>query len=89
MEIVWRRAALNDLQAIREFIAEDNPDAAGRIVTAIHSAAERLADHSRLGRTGRVAGTRELVIPRTPYIVAYRIVADQIRVLAVIHASRR
>ena len=27
MEIIWRRTALNHLDAIREFIAEDNPDA--------------------------------------------------------------
>ncbi|MBH8572974.1 hypothetical protein I8752_08065 [Nostocaceae cyanobacterium CENA369] len=38
---------------------------------------------------GRIAGTRELVITRTPFIVAYRVRADQIEILAVIHATRR
>jgi hypothetical protein len=29
MRIIWRRAALNDLEAVREFIAQDNPQACG------------------------------------------------------------
>jgi plasmid stabilization system protein ParE len=42
-----------------------------------------------MGRPGRVPGTRELVVAGTPYVVAYRVAASQIDVLAVIHAARR
>jgi plasmid stabilization system protein ParE len=45
MEIVWRASALNDLEAIREFIAQDNPSAAARILTAIRVAVDRLGRH--------------------------------------------
>jgi len=89
MEIIWRQAALNDLEAIREFIAQDNPQAAARIRTTIRSAIERLAAYPNLGRAGRVEGTRELVIPDTPYIAAYRVVDDQLRILAIVHGSRQ
>ena len=41
------------------------------------------------GRPGRIEETRELVIDRTPYIVAYRIVGDTVRILRVLHGSRR
>jgi len=61
MEIVWRRSALNDLEALREFIAQDNPRAAARIYAAIQAAVERLAAYPNLGRAGRVEGTRELI----------------------------
>jgi len=54
MEIIWRRAALNDLEAIREFIAQDNPQPAARVRDAIRVAVSRLAVHPNLGRTGRV-----------------------------------
>ena len=40
------------------------------------------------GRIGRVGGTRELVIQRTPYIAAYRIHADRVRILRILHGSR-
>ena len=40
------------------------------------------------GREGRVAGTRELTIPGTPFVVAYRIEKNGMRILAVLHAAR-
>jgi toxin ParE1/3/4 len=89
MEIIWRRAALNDLEAIREFIAQDNPEAAGRVHATIRAAVDPLANYPNLGRAGRVDGTRELIIADFPYIVAYRVVENQIRILSVIHTSRQ
>jgi toxin ParE1/3/4 len=38
---------------------------------------------------GRVDATRELVIPRTPYVVAYTIVDEQVMILSVMHGARR
>jgi addiction module RelE/StbE family toxin len=89
MEIIWRRSALNDLEALREFITQDNPRAAARVCAAIQAAVERLAAYPNLGRAGRVEGTRELIIAEAPYIIAYRVVEDQIRILSVLHASRQ
>jgi len=89
MEIIWRRTALNHLDAIREFIAEDNPDAAARVCAAIEGAVSSLAEHPHLGRAGRVEGTRELILGSFPYIVAYRVAEDSVRILAVVHTSRQ
>ena len=89
MDIVWRPAALDDLEAARRYIAEDNPRAASRVYAAIVAAVGRLADHTRLGRPGRVEGTRELVVPRTPYIVAYAVSDEQVMILSVMHSARR
>jgi plasmid stabilization system protein ParE len=41
-----------------------------------------------MGRPGRVPGTRELVIPRTSFIVPYRLVGNAIHVLRIFHAAR-
>lgn len=70
MDIVWRRMALDDLEAARRYIAEHNPGAAARVHGAILASVGRLATHPNLGRPGRVVDTRELAVPGTPYIVA-------------------
>lgn len=89
MEIIWRRAALTDLDTIREFIAQDNADAAQRVRSAIQAAVSQLADHPDLGRSGRVDGPHELATAHMPYIVVYRVAAGQVRILALMHTSRQ
>ncbi|MDP1773155.1 MAG: type II toxin-antitoxin system RelE/ParE family toxin, partial [Methylobacter sp.] len=65
-----------------------NFHAAARIITKIRNSLAGLTANPSLGRPGRVDGTRELIITHTPYIVAYRILGNEIQVLAVIHAAR-
>jgi toxin ParE1/3/4 len=66
---------------IMAFIAEDSPRAAVRVVYEIRNAASRLALFSMLGRAGRVDGTRERIVPRTPYVIAYRFAASEVTLL--------
>ena len=90
MKIVWSPEAIQDLVSVRAYIAEDNPAAARRTVQLIVESIEQLLpDNPRIGRAGRVPGTRELVIPKTPYIVPYRLQRTTIQILRVYHAARR
>ncbi len=90
MRIVWTRPSENDLDAIETYIAQDDPIAAIRLVLKIiHGTNDHLADHPNLGRPGRIAGSRELVIPGTSYIVAYRVRRDVIEILRVLHGAQR
>ena len=89
MRIRWLRTALANLNAEAEYIARDNPAAAARMVATIASAVERLVEHPAMGRPGRVSGTRELIVPDTPYIVPYRVRRNAVEVLRVFHAARR
>lgn len=88
MKIVWRGIAVEDLREARRHIAADDPGTAARVYDAIPATVERLAEFPNLGRPGRVAGTRELVVPRTPDVVAYRVAADHLRVLPILHGAR-
>ena len=77
------------LEDIRERIAADNPTAASRIIERIRAAVTRLAASPALGRPGRVGGTRELVIPGTPYIVPYRVKGDVVQIITILHGAQR
>jgi addiction module RelE/StbE family toxin len=89
MKIKWVRLALNDLDAAGEFIAQDNPAAAGRVLKRIWDAVYMLADQPHAGLAGRVPGTRELVIANTPFIIPYRVIGDTVQILRVLHAKRK
>jgi toxin ParE1/3/4 len=90
MIILWSPEAIDDLASLRAYIAEDNPAAAQRVVLhIIRSIEQLLSGQPRMGRVGRVSGTRELVVPRTPYIVPYRIRNNRMQVLRVYHGARR
>jgi toxin ParE1/3/4 len=95
MRVRWTDPAQTDFLQILAYIARDNPAAAERVGWRLLSAIDGLAAQPRLGRPGRVAGTRELVIPRLPYVAIYRIVeaaratASEVEVLRVIHGARR
>jgi toxin ParE1/3/4 len=88
MRIAWTAPAARDLEAIGDYIARQNLNAARRTVQRIRSKVRTLAIHPYLGRPGRIAGTRELVVASTPFIVAYRLVGDRAEILAVIHSAR-
>jgi toxin ParE1/3/4 len=77
-----------DLEAIGELIARDNPVAAEQIVVRLVASVDALRDHPNLGRPGRLTGTRELVVSRTPD-VPYRVLGDDVQILAVFHGARR
>jgi len=59
------------------------------MIERIRTAVERLGNFPGVGRFGRVAGTRELVITGTPYIVPYRVQDDAVQIITVLHAAQR
>jgi len=87
VRVRWLRTALANLEAEAEYIAEDDPKAAGRVVQRILRAVELLKKNPAMGRAGRVAGTRELVAADTPYIMPYRVRGDAVEILRVFHGE--
>lgn len=89
MRVKWLSTAIANLDSEAEYIARDDPAAAARVVKSIQLAVERLRRFPAMGRPGRVIGTRELVVPNTPYVIPYRVRNDAVEVLRVFHGSRR
>ena len=89
MRVEWSTFAQADRDAIFDYIEADNPKAAIVIDDRSRRHIEQLRNFPESGRPGRIGGTRELVIDRTPYIAAYRITGDTVRILRVLHGARR
>jgi len=88
MRVKWARLALREQDEAFEWIVAENPQAAREVIDRMRAATRLLADNPKMGRPGRIAGTRELVVTRTPYVVVYRIGPEQVEILAVIHHAR-
>lgn len=88
MRVRWTRPALVKLAAIQDYIAEDSPTAAKRIVQSIRADVSRLADFPAMGRPGRVAGTRELVVNKGRHVVAYRVQGQVVEIMTVLDARQ-
>jgi len=89
MEVKWLRTALTNLDQEAAYIAQHNPVAAANMVKKIAYMVGLLASNPTMGRAGRVHGTRELIIDKTPYIIPYRIRHNQVEILRVFHGSRK
>ncbi len=80
---------MRDLDDGLGFIARDNPEAARAVAGRVRAAARRLDQFPLLGREGRRAGTRELVLPSLPYVLVYRVETDaSVSILRFLHTSR-
>ena len=89
MRLEWSLFAQADRDAIFDYIEADSPQAAITVDDRIRVQLEGLMQFPESGRPGRIEGTRELVILRTPYIAAYRLTGDTVRVLRVLHGAQQ
>lgn len=88
--IEWTEQATGQLDQAHDYIALSNSEeVAVRITMQIVTSIQQLATYPMSGRSGRVPGTRELVISNTPFIAAYAIDQDRIVILAVYHGAQK
>jgi toxin ParE1/3/4 len=88
MLIRWLRTALGNLDHHANYIAENDPIAARNAVQRIQAAVDQLAEYPSMGRIGRVPLTRELIIGGTPWIIVYRVRADVVEIIRVLHGAQ-
>ena len=89
MKIRWTQLARNDIDTACDYVADDGVGAADQFLERIQQAASILARHPMAGRTGRIPGTRELVVPGTPWILPYRIKRGFVDILGVLHGAHK
>lgn len=84
----WSKQAGRDMTEAHDFIAQDDPDAALRMILTVESATEYLLTFPSMGREGRLKNTRELMIPHLPYLIVYRRAPHGVEILRMLHTSR-
>ena len=87
MIIRWLPQAHRNRLEQLDYIAQANPLAAIGQDEEIERQVNMLLEHPKMGRPGRVASTSELVVSSTPFVVIYRLRAQHIEVIRVLHSS--
>ena len=88
-EIIWTEPALSDLDAIADYIALENPDAACALVQRVFHHVEQLIEHPRSGsKPPELRGWRYRQIVEPPCRVFYREASGRVFVLYVMRAER-
>ena len=89
LPIFWLESADSDLDEITDYIGQYDIGAAERMWHLLRSSVLPLSEHPYLYRqSDRVPGLRE-VVAHPNYIVLYRVAADRIEVVNVVHARRQ
>ena len=89
MELRWTEAAAGDLERIADYLFEQTPEHAGRLVNALYEAPQKLLEFPGLGRPGRMAGTRELVVNPLPYLIICVHDVEVIHVARILHGAQK
>ena len=88
-EVIWTEPALSDLDAIADYIALDNPEAAKQLVRRVFQHVEQLSVHPKSGsRPPELKGWRYRQIIEPPCRVFYRIDGDRVYILYVMRGER-
>ena len=89
-EVIWTEPALNDLDAIADYIALDNPIAARDLVQRIFKHVDQLISHPDSGsKPSELRGSRYRQIFEPPCRVFYRRDGETVYVLYVMRGERR
>lgn len=89
MKVVWSRRAMKHLVSLREFIAKDSEQNAAVAAKRMLASIELLRKQPEMGKPGRILGTREFIVPDTPYMIPYRVREGRLELIAVFHGRQQ
>ena len=83
-----RPEAARDLDEIRQYIAENNPAAAVRLVEEVTELFHRLAEFPLIGRSREELVPKLRSFPVGNYVIFYQPISDGVEIVRVLHGSR-
>ena len=89
IKLRWTTQAVEDVEAIRKFIANDSDAYADLVVARLLEAVERLEQFPRSGRiVPELADPQLREVIESPYRIVYRLLDESVEILTVFRASR-
>jgi toxin ParE1/3/4 len=89
MKVQITLQATGHLNAVYEYLRAIDPKVAVAQMKLIFRAIDRLKQFFRASYVGRMEETRELMVPRTPFLVVYSLGGDRVNILAILHGSQQ
>lgn len=89
INIFWTDRALSSFETELDYYGEINPKLARELSIIVTESIKNISVMPGIGRHGKKIDTREFVIGKFPYIIAYRIRSEVLEVLAIIHQNRK
>lgn len=84
----WSLAAAGDLEEIDRYLHLNHPAFALETIRRIYFSARSLRQFPEKGRTGRITGTRELVLAPLPYLIVYSVELERVDLLRIFHGAQ-
>src|SRR5579859_4091749 len=88
MKVIWSATAVRHLREAIEFIQSESTRGSATVRRRVVKTALRLGQMPYSGRTGRIDGTREAVVPGVPFIVVYEVSANAVEIVGIWHTAR-
>jgi toxin ParE1/3/4 len=89
-ELIWTEPALYDLDAIADYVALDDPDAAKQLVQRVFKHVEQLSRHPKSGSIPKeLRGLKYRQVVELPCRIFYRIAQNQVVILHVMRGEMR
>lgn len=87
LPVVFRPEAAFDVLEIRDYYEPQQPTLGNRFVDAIEESVSLIGEQPELFAVV-LKTVRRTKIKRFPYVVYYRVLADRVEIIAVIHGNR-
>jgi toxin ParE1/3/4 len=88
MRLRWTPNAVEDLESIYAYLSKHRPIWAQSTIRLLYDAARSLRTMPDRGRAGKIAGTKELVLDRIPYLVIYQVTGQVVELIHIVHTSQ-
>ena len=89
MKLSFSATASRQIENIHAHISRDNPGAAMKVVARIEEIAKFIGRNPDVGRRTITRAMRAFPVAPYPYVIYFRKLRDEVRIVRVLHSSRR